>query len=222
VQLDLEIPDFSTPDGPGRLGADPATVARTADEAGFDFIAVMDHFLQIRAIGPPEREMHYQLERPLNSPQALTRPHPPIMIGGCGGRKTLRLVARYADACNLFQTPDLARKLDVLRALRRRGPRLRRDHQDVLLRLRRRREGREGRRGDRPSRPPGRDGLPGRHRRGGPRLAGEAARADRRRSHPRRTWPLTWPGPTTSLSQRRTPDDMVATTTRVRAEERRG
>jgi alkanesulfonate monooxygenase SsuD/methylene tetrahydromethanopterin reductase-like flavin-dependent oxidoreductase (luciferase family) len=38
------------------------------------------------------------------------------MIGGGGERKTLRLVARYADACNLFQSPDLPRKLDVLRA----------------------------------------------------------------------------------------------------------
>jgi F420-dependent oxidoreductase-like protein len=216
VQLGLQIPDFTTPDGPARLGADLGTVARTADEAGFDFIAVMDHFFQIRAIGASEREMleayttlgylaactvraklltlvtgtvyrhpgilaktvttldvlsggrawlgigaawneeesrglgipfppvaerferleetlqiclqmwrgdespyrgqHYQLERPLNSPQALTRPHPPIMIGGGGERKTLRLVARYADACNLFPTPDLGHKLDVLRA----------------------------------------------------------------------------------------------------------
>ena len=38
------------------------------------------------------------------------------MIGGGGESKTLRLVAKYADACNLFQSPDLARKLDVLRA----------------------------------------------------------------------------------------------------------
>jgi F420-dependent oxidoreductase-like protein len=216
VRIGLQIPDFTAPGGPARLGADLATVARTADEAGFDFIAVMDHFFQIRAIGAPEREMleayttlgylaactsraklltlvtgtvyrhpgilakiittldvlsggrawlgigaawneeesrglgipfppvaerferleetlriclqmwrgdespyrgrHYQLERPLNSPQALTAPHPPIMIGGGGERKTLRLVARYAQACNLFTTPDLARKLDVLRA----------------------------------------------------------------------------------------------------------
>lgn len=215
MKIGLQIPDFSTPDGPARLGADLATVARTADDAGFEYLAVMDHFFQIGVIGPPEREMleayttlgylaghtsrarlltlvtgvtyrhpgilakivttldvlsggrgglgigaawndeesrglgipfppvaerferleetlqiclqmwrgdespylgrHYQLERPLNSPQALTRPHPPILIGGGGERKTLRLVAQYAQACNLFPGPDLARKLDVLR-----------------------------------------------------------------------------------------------------------
>jgi alkanesulfonate monooxygenase SsuD/methylene tetrahydromethanopterin reductase-like flavin-dependent oxidoreductase (luciferase family) len=64
----------------------------------------------------PYQGRHYQLERPLNSPQALSRPHPPIMIGGGGEKKTLRFVARYAQACNLFPGPDLARKLDVLRA----------------------------------------------------------------------------------------------------------
>ncbi len=215
MKIGLQIPDFSTPGGPGQLGADLATVARTADDAGFEYLAVMDHFFQIGVIGPPEREMleayttlgylaghtsrarlltlvtgvtyrhpgilakmvttldvlsggraglgigaawndeesrglgipfpplaerferleetlqiclqmwrgddrpyhgrHYQLERPLNSPQALTRPHPPILIGGGGERKTLRLVAQYADACNLFPGPDLVRKLDVLR-----------------------------------------------------------------------------------------------------------
>lgn len=59
---------------------------------------------------------HYQLDRPLNVPQSLSRPHPPILLGGSGERKTLRLVARYADACNLWPTPDLPRKLEVLRA----------------------------------------------------------------------------------------------------------
>ncbi|MGC1286326.1 MAG: LLM class F420-dependent oxidoreductase [Streptosporangiaceae bacterium] len=216
MQIGLQIPDFTWPGGPARLGADLATVAAAADDAGFDFISVMDHFFQIGVIGPPEREMleayttlgylagctsraklltlvtgtvyrhpgilakiittldvlsggrawlgigaawneeesrglgipfppvaerferleetlqiclqmwrgdetpyagkHYQLERPLNSPQVLSQPHPPIMIGGGGEQKTLRFVARYAQACNLFPGPDLARKLDVLRA----------------------------------------------------------------------------------------------------------
>jgi len=216
VKIGLHISEFTTPDGPARLGADLAAAARTADEGGFEFIAVMDHFFQIPKIGVPEREMleayttlgylaactsraklltvltgavlrppglltkivttldvlsggrawlgigvgwneeetrglgipfqpvaerferfeetlqiclqmwsgdetpyqskHFSLDRLLNSPQSLTRPHPPIMIGGSGERKTLRLVARYGDACSLYPGPDLARKLDVLRA----------------------------------------------------------------------------------------------------------
>ena len=216
MKVGLQIPDFTRPEGPSTLGPALRDVARTADDAGFDFIAVMDHFFQIGLIGPPEREMlesyttlgylaactsraklitlvtgvvyrhpgilakivttldvlsggrawlgigaawndeesrglgipfppvaerferleetlqiclqmwrgdetpylgqHYQLERPLNSPQALSQPHPPIMIGGSGEKKTLRFVAKYAQACNLFPGPDLARKLDVLRA----------------------------------------------------------------------------------------------------------
>ena len=216
MRVGLQIPDFTWPGGPSRLGSDLAAVARTADEAGFDLICVMDHFFQIRSIGPAENDMleayttlgylaastsraslltlvtgavyrypgvlakivttldvlsggrawlgigaawneqeaaglgipfppvaerferleetlqiclqmwngdespyrgtHYELERPLNHPAPLSRPHPPILIGGSGERKTLRLVARYAQACNLFPGPDLARKLDVLRA----------------------------------------------------------------------------------------------------------
>jgi F420-dependent oxidoreductase-like protein len=215
MQIGLQVPDFNWPGGPAALGADLATVARTADDAGFAFISVMDHFFQIRAAGPPENDMleayttlgylaactsranlltlvtgavyrypgvlakivttldvlsggrawlgigaawneeeskglgipfppvaerferleetlqiclqmwrdddspyqglHYELDRPLNHPQPLSKPHPPIMIGGGGERKTLRFVARYAQATNLFPGPDLARKLDVLR-----------------------------------------------------------------------------------------------------------
>jgi len=58
---------------------------------------------------------HYQLGRTLNSPPPISQPRPRIMIGGTGERKTLRLVAKYADACNLFPGPDVAHKLDVLR-----------------------------------------------------------------------------------------------------------
>jgi F420-dependent oxidoreductase-like protein len=216
VRIGLQIPDFSGAGSAQQLGRQLAAVARTADDAGFDSIAVMDHFFQISMIGPPEQDMleayttlgylagctsrarlltlvtgavyrypgvlakivttldvlsggrawlgigaawneeearglgipfphvaerfarleetlriclqmwqgdetpfhgeYYQLERPLNYPRALSAPHPPIMIGGSGERKTLRLVARYAQACNLFTGPDLGRKLDVLRA----------------------------------------------------------------------------------------------------------
>jgi F420-dependent oxidoreductase-like protein len=213
MRIGLQVPDFSWPGGTPTLGADLATIARTADDTGFEFLAVMDHFFQIEGVGPPEDPMleayttlgylaaqtsrvklltlvtgavyrhpgilakqvttvdglsagrawlgigaawnheesaglgipfppvaerferleetlqivsrmfagdtepfsgrHYQLARPLNSPAPLHRP--PIMIGGTGEKKTLRLVARYGDACNLFVGPDLERKLDVLR-----------------------------------------------------------------------------------------------------------
>jgi F420-dependent oxidoreductase-like protein len=58
---------------------------------------------------------HYRLERPINLPQSLSMPHPPVMIAGDGEKKTLLLVARYADACSLRPSPEIPRKLDVLR-----------------------------------------------------------------------------------------------------------
>jgi F420-dependent oxidoreductase-like protein len=58
---------------------------------------------------------YYAVERPLNLPQSISRPHPPIMIAGDGEKKTLRLVARYADACSLRPGPQVTDKLDVLR-----------------------------------------------------------------------------------------------------------
>ena len=56
MKIGLQIPDFTGP-GAARLGADLATVARTADDAGFEFISVMDHFFQIGMVGPPEHDM---------------------------------------------------------------------------------------------------------------------------------------------------------------------
>jgi len=66
----------------------------------------------------PYAGKYYQLAETLNSPQPLTKPHPPILIGGSGEKKTLRLVAQYADACNLFTGAGVAvvrQKLDVLK-----------------------------------------------------------------------------------------------------------
>ena len=63
----------------------------------------------------PYEGRHYRLARTLNSPQSLTRPYPPILVAGGGEKKTLRLVAKYAHACNVGATPELEHKLAVLR-----------------------------------------------------------------------------------------------------------
>ncbi|MGE5222032.1 MAG: LLM class F420-dependent oxidoreductase [Omnitrophica WOR_2 bacterium] len=224
MKIGLQIPNFTWPGGPESIAGTLADIARTADDAGFASLWVMDHFFQIgsrdrsRGLGPAEDEMlegystlaylagftrkaklgtlvtgviyrypgilvktvttldvlsggraylgigaawnereakglgvpfpalverfqrleealqiakqmwsdqngpyngrYYQLAETLNSPQPLSKPHPPVLIGGGGERKTLRLVAQYADACNLFSqagTDAVRAKLEVLK-----------------------------------------------------------------------------------------------------------
>ncbi|GAA1953599.1 LLM class F420-dependent oxidoreductase [Microbacterium deminutum] len=95
---------------------------------GFDFPPVAERFRKLEETiqiclqmwseeDEPYAGAIYQLERALNSPQSIARPHPYLMIGGGGEKKTLRLVAQYADACNLGVRDELpTHKLDVLRS----------------------------------------------------------------------------------------------------------
>jgi F420-dependent oxidoreductase-like protein len=220
VKIGLQLNRFDYLGGTAAIGPTLARVARGADDAGFDSIWVMDHFFQIRGLGPADDPMlegwttlgflaaqtsrarlglmvggvhyrlpglwvkaattldvlsggrawlgigaawnqeesdalgfpmpplatrfemleetlqvahamwagergteerhdgtHYAATRLLNSPQSMSRPRVPIMIGGGGEKKTLRLVAQYADATNVFGGPDmLRRKYDILAA----------------------------------------------------------------------------------------------------------
>lgn len=115
--------------GRAYLGIGAAWFEREAVGLGFPFPPIAERFerleeaLQIiQAMWNDERRpfagKHYRLAETMGVPRPLQKPRPAILIGGRGEKKTLRLVARYADACNLFlhDGPDVLRhQLDVLR-----------------------------------------------------------------------------------------------------------
>lgn len=100
-----------------------------AENYGFPFPSTSDRFEMLEEALQLSKQMfsednsefkgkHYQIEKTLNSPNTYQKPHPKIMIGGMGEKKTLRLVAQYADTCNLFMGPGIevvGKKLDVLK-----------------------------------------------------------------------------------------------------------
>jgi F420-dependent oxidoreductase-like protein len=114
--------------GRAYLGIGAAWFEREAVGLGVPFPSTRERFERLEETLRIARQMwsdkvapfkgkHYQLKEALNRPQPLARPHPPILIGGEGRRKTLRLVAEYADACNVFAYDGPAavrRKFDVL------------------------------------------------------------------------------------------------------------
>lgn len=114
--------------GRAELGIGAAWFEREHQGLGVPYPAVAERFERLEEVLQICRQMwsedngpyhgkHYRLAETLCSPQPLSRPHPRILIGGSGERKTLRLVARYAGACNIFaEAPDgVAHKLAVLR-----------------------------------------------------------------------------------------------------------
>jgi alkanesulfonate monooxygenase SsuD/methylene tetrahydromethanopterin reductase-like flavin-dependent oxidoreductase (luciferase family) len=127
----------------------------------------------------PFHGAHMRLERPLNVPQSLSRPHPPILIAGSGEKKTLPLVARYADACNLRPSPEIPRQLELLRRLCEREGRVEGRRAQGAASLARRHGDRDGARLGRGRRSDHADrdhGARGHHRRGGARFRSRGLR----------------------------------------------
>jgi F420-dependent oxidoreductase-like protein len=115
--------------GRAYFGIGAAWFEREARGLGVPFPPVKERFEQLEETLQLAKQMwsgevaafrgkHFELDETLTSPQPLSKPHPPIMIGGSGEKKTLRLVAQYADACNLFARvgrDEIRHKLEVLR-----------------------------------------------------------------------------------------------------------
>ncbi len=115
--------------GRAYLGIGAAWFEREATGLGIPFPSLSERFERLEETLQVAKQMwsenngpyqgkYYQLAETINSPQAFSKPHPRIMIGGGGEKKTLRLVAQYADACNLFAfggVDAVKAKLDVLK-----------------------------------------------------------------------------------------------------------
>jgi len=115
--------------GRAYFGIGAAWFEREARGLGVPFPPVKERFEQLEETLRIAKQMwlgevaafhgkHFELDETLTSPQPLSKPHPLIMIGGSGEKKTLRLVAEYADACNLFArvgVNEIRHKLEVLR-----------------------------------------------------------------------------------------------------------
>ena len=109
------------------LGIGAAWFEREHKALGVDFPPVSERFERLEEAlqianqmwsdnNGPYKGKHYQLEETLCSPQPLSKPRPQIMVGGGGEKKTLKLVAKYADACNVFGNgEEIAHKFDVIK-----------------------------------------------------------------------------------------------------------
>jgi F420-dependent oxidoreductase-like protein len=113
--------------GRAQLGIGAAWYEREHEGLGVPFPPISERFERLEETlqichqmwsddDGPFRGQHYQLAETICSPRPIQQPRPRILVGGSGERKTLRLVAQYADACNLFAPdPDVvAHKLEVL------------------------------------------------------------------------------------------------------------
>jgi F420-dependent oxidoreductase-like protein len=114
--------------GRGQLGIGAAWYQREHEGLGVPFpptaerFEILEEALQVcfrmwSDDEGPFATKHFNLKETICNPRPISSPRPPVLIGGGGERKTLRLVAKYADACNLFAAgvDDVAHKLDVLR-----------------------------------------------------------------------------------------------------------
>lgn len=129
-------------DGRAYLGIGAAWFEREALGLGAPFPPLKERFERLEEALQIVRQMwsgnvapyqgkHYQLAETLCSPPPLSQPHPPILIGGMGEKKTLKLVAKYADACNLFAHAGLDVLRDKLNVLKRYCEELGRPYNEV-------------------------------------------------------------------------------------------